>query len=83
MIGAGTLHASAAVLYAAPKVASADNNTDLDAESRAFLDGLCNGIDNVEVKASLLVAGQSLSAYLEQHPFIFRTFHIYLPPNLN
>ena len=71
MVGAGALHVAAAVLGAAPEVAAADDHADLHAELAAFLNRVAHAGDHIEIQTGLLLAGQSLTADLEQNAVIF------------
>jgi len=74
VVGAGALHAVPAVLDAAPEVAAADDDADLHAHVGAGLDGRADPVDDVEVEAAALPAGEGFAADFQKYAFINRFF---------
>ena len=75
MVGTGALNVALAVFHAPPEVAAADDHAHLDAHGHALLDDVGHPAHNLEIQAEVLVAGQSLAADLQQHPFVLRFVH--------
>ena len=75
VVRASALHLAAAVLYAAPEVAAADNNADLAALFVAFFDHIAYRTDDIKVQAEMLIARKGFAANLDQYALIFLCFH--------
>jgi len=76
MVGAGTLHASAAILNTTPEIAAADNNADLAANVCAALNYVTNRADHVKIQAEVLVTGKRFPADLDEDAFILGSIHV-------
>ena len=75
MVGPGALDVALAILYAAPKVAAADNDAHLNTHLHAFLNDIRHPAHNAKVQAKVLFSRQGFPADFQQHPFIFRLVH--------
>ena len=75
---ADALNVNRAVLDAAPEVAAADDDANLDAHLRALFDRRADLRHKVEIEAGMLLSGESLSAYLEYDALVNR-IHIASP----
>ena len=80
VVGPRALNLAGAVLDAAPEVAAAYDDADLDAQREAFLHRLAHGAYDAEVQAGLLVARQGLAAYFYQHALVDRFFLVHVLP---
>ena len=77
-VGADALDLARAVLDAAPEVAAADDDANLDAHLRALFDRSADLGHKVEIEAGMLLPGESLAAYLEYDALVNR-IHIASP----
>ena len=64
MVGTGTLHTVAAVLQAAPEIAAAHNNADLNTHGHRLLDHITHLADDVKIQAPVGSTGQSFAGDL-------------------
>ena len=76
VVCAGALHFAAAVLNAAPEVATADDNADLAAFLIALFDYVTYRPDHIKIQAEMLIPCKRFAADLDQHALIFRCSHI-------
>ena len=76
MVRPCALHPAAAVLDAAPEVAAAYHNTHLDAQLDAALNHIADAADHIKIQATRGLSSQGFAADLQQHPLIFRFFHV-------
>jgi len=65
MVGARPLYLAFAVFYAAPKVAAANDDADLDAKVHACLDRIADFPYDVKIEPGPFFAGKRFAAYLE------------------
>ena len=79
MVRPCALHPAAAVLDAAPEVAAAYHNTHLDAQLDAALNHIADAADHIKIQATRGLSSQGFAADLQQHPLIFRFFHVLSP----
>ena len=73
-VGADALDMSRAVLYAAPEVAAAYDDADLNAAVNAALYRAADSCHKVEVIAGVLVGGKRLTAYFYKNSAVFSHF---------
>ncbi|MPM40153.1 hypothetical protein SDC9_86792 [bioreactor metagenome] len=77
MVGPGAFHFAAAVLHAAPEIASADHDSDLDTKLKAFSDHVAHFGDHFKVEPSCGIARQRFSADFQEYAFIARFTHMF------
>ena len=62
MIRAGAIHMVSAILRAAPEIAAADHNADLNAKRRALFHRVTHCFDHRKIQSGLFCPGERLAA---------------------